>query len=353
MADTKKTLEKEFNKKPIGLANPNAKMATAETTDYTNQPQATTQEDVNNQDARTRLWQSLGYSYGRQREQSDKAYDQAYSQADRQALSRGMQRSSYNAQTLANINQQKIDAQNNIYANQIADYQNRLTELEQREQEADRWERQFAENQRQFDENLGFQKSESERSQVNWEKEFAAGREDTAWNQQWQKEQAAQAQSNWEKEYAAGREDAAWNKEWQQKEADREQQNWQSQFDFSKEQWQAQQDQWKQEFDYNKMSDDQKLAYNYVVSILGQGGDPSDDLLARAGLSRADANAMKTQAATSGGRSGNNPKPKTDNTPSTGKSINDGMFEDNFSSDKEFKTLIDSFGSDRIKKVKE
>ena len=61
--------------------------------DFTNQPQATSAADVNNQDARTRLWQSLDYSYGQQRKQTDKSYDQAYSQADRQALSRGMQRS--------------------------------------------------------------------------------------------------------------------------------------------------------------------------------------------------------------------------------------------------------------------
>ena len=40
--------------------------------DYTNQPQATTQADVDAQDSRTRLWHSLNYSYGNQIRESDK-----------------------------------------------------------------------------------------------------------------------------------------------------------------------------------------------------------------------------------------------------------------------------------------
>lgn len=214
--------------------------------DPTNQPQATTQADVDAQDARTRLWQSMNYTYGKQLDNSNKSYDQAYSQADRQALSRGMQRSSYNAQTLANINQQKINAQNDIAAAQIADYQNRLGQIEQQEQE-----------------------------QANWEKEFGLK---------------------------------------------------QQQLDLSEKQWQAQQDQWKQEFEYNKMSDDQKLAYNYVTSILGQGGNPSDDLLARAGLTRADADAMKAKVST-GGSGRSRRKDDTGGEEEEGPGTNDDKFE--------------------------
>lgn len=218
--------------------------------DYTNQPQATTQADVDAQDSRTRLWQSLNYSYGNQIRESDKSYDQAYSQADRQALSRGMQRSSYNAQTLANLNNQKIEAQNNIRAAQIADYQNRISQLEQQEAENERWER-----------------------------EFAANQEQNAWSRGFQEAEAAREQGNWEIQQA-----------------------------FNEKQWQAQQDQWKQEFEYSKMSTDQKLAYETIMTIIGQGNDPSDDLLARAGLSRADVNAMKAQAVTSsGGKGGSTP----------------------------------------------
>ena len=78
------------------------------------------QEEVDQQDSKTRLWQSLEQSYGRQREQSNEAYDKAISQADRQALSRGMQRSSYNNATLANLQDQKVKAQNDITSAQIA-----------------------------------------------------------------------------------------------------------------------------------------------------------------------------------------------------------------------------------------
>lgn len=45
----------------------------------------------------------LDMTYEKQREQSEKAYEQAVSKADRNLLSKGMQRSSYGAQTLANI----------------------------------------------------------------------------------------------------------------------------------------------------------------------------------------------------------------------------------------------------------
>jgi len=211
--------------------------------DPTKAKQATNKAEVDAQDARTRLWQSLDYTYGAQRDESNKQFEQAYSQADRQALSRGMQRSSYNAQTLANLNQQKIDTSNKIYNAQIADYQNRLYQIERDEKADDQWERQFAEGQRQFNENLGFQKSEAQRQQGNWEKEFA----------------------------------------------------------FNQKQFDTQVAQWDKQFEYTKMSDEQKLNYNYVVAILGQGGNPSDEMLAKAGLSRADANAMKAQVKSSGG----------------------------------------------------
>lgn len=63
---------------------------------------------------------ALATTYSKQKEQSAKAYAQNYSQADRQALSRGMQRSSYNNQTLANINTQSAEAQQAIQDQQAA-----------------------------------------------------------------------------------------------------------------------------------------------------------------------------------------------------------------------------------------
>ena len=205
------------NKKITATGEPNV--------DFTTQPQATTAEEVNNQDSRTRLWQSLNYTYGQQRQQLDKSYDQAKLNADQQALSRGMQRSSYNNAVLANLDKQRADALDNNYSQQIADYQNRIGDIEAREQE-----------------------------QANWQAQFDAN-------------QAAQ--------------------QWQQA--------------FSEKQFQAQQEQWKQEFNYNQMTGKQQMAYNYLMNMLESGDNPSDALLAQAGISRSDYEQMKAAAVKSGG----------------------------------------------------
>lgn len=63
---------------------------------------------------------TLGQSYDRQAEESAKQYNQAYSQADRQMLSRGMQRSSYGAQVLANLSEQGARAQRDIQEQRTA-----------------------------------------------------------------------------------------------------------------------------------------------------------------------------------------------------------------------------------------
>ena len=119
MATTKKQLEDEFTKA--------AKAQTA--------------ADVNAQDSRTRLWQSLDYTYGKQLEESDKAYDKAIAQTDRTAMGRGMGRSSYNSQIMANMQNEKVNAANDIRSAQIADYQNRISEIENQEKEDERWDR--------------------------------------------------------------------------------------------------------------------------------------------------------------------------------------------------------------------
>lgn len=62
----------------------------------------------------------LQTSYDKSREASQRQYNQAYSQSDRQMLSRGMQRSSYGAQTLANISKQGAEAQQTLWDEQTA-----------------------------------------------------------------------------------------------------------------------------------------------------------------------------------------------------------------------------------------
>lgn len=164
----------------------------------------------------------LETEYQKQKEQSAEEYAKAYSQSDRQMLSRGMQRSSYGAQTLANLSEQgaqaqqtiadaqakaqgNIDAQRTQLAQQLAqqltqydaskaaDVMNRIREIEDQEyertqesqdrqsslsaqiyqllyqQERDKiadqqWQAQFDESQRQFDATLAAKKSSSSSS---------------------------------------------------------------------------------------------------------------------------------------------------------------------------------------------
>lgn len=204
---------------------------------------AKTRDDVDSMSKRDRLWDSLNYSYGKKAERSDEQYRQAYSQADRQMLSRGMQRSSYGAQTLANLDQKRVEARSDIDSELIADYENRLQAVEEAEQQQANWQKQFDEGVRQYDTNMAYQRERAAASDNQWNMSF-----------NYQKERDAITDSQWQKS-----------------------------------------------FDQGNMTADRQLAYNYVTAILGQGGDPSDDLLARAGLSRADANALKAQIAEAGG----------------------------------------------------
>ena len=59
--------------------------------------------------------EGLQRTYDKQREASQKEYANAYSMADRQQLSRGMQRSSYTAQVLANLTKEGTEAQQELW----------------------------------------------------------------------------------------------------------------------------------------------------------------------------------------------------------------------------------------------
>lgn len=65
--------------------------------------------------------EALAPTYDKQRETTAQAFSQARSNADRQALTRGMQRSSYNAATLGNIDIAGAKAQDEIGAAQVRD----------------------------------------------------------------------------------------------------------------------------------------------------------------------------------------------------------------------------------------
>ena len=123
------------------------------------------------------------------------------------------------------------------------------------------------------------------------ERQYADQRADTAWNQAFQNQQYTDQRADVaynrefnERQYADQRADVAYNRE------------------FAERQFEAQQEQWRQQFDYNRMSDEQKINYNWITYSLQNGNDVSDDMLEKAGLSRDDYNRMKqqAQAATSG-----------------------------------------------------
>ena len=379
---------------------------------------AKSKQEVDEMTPEQRAWDSLDYSYGKKKEASDKSYDNAISQQDAALLRRGMQRSSYGMNTLAGLQNQKVNAANDIDSEKIAAYEAQRYQLDRDAIEDAFRDKQFDEQVRQYNESLGFQKEEAARSQGNWEKEYDANRADTAWSQAfqqnqfdyqkqqdaqsqanweaqfgYQKEQDAQSQANWEKQFGyQQQQDAQSQANWEaqfgyqkeqdaqsqanwetqfgyQKEQDAQsqanwetqlayqkeqdalaQENWKEQFGYQKEQdaqtqanwekqfgyqqeqdaqtqanwektfgyqqerdaisdafaekqfefqqqqWETQKEQWREEFDFNKMSTEQQLYYNYIMQALEAGGDVSDEMLAKAGISRADFNAMKRKA---------------------------------------------------------
>lgn len=76
---------------------------------------AAQQAQVRNDLALQQQREGLQRTYDKQREASQKEYENAYSRADRQQLSRGMQRSSYTAQVLANLTKEGAEAQQELW----------------------------------------------------------------------------------------------------------------------------------------------------------------------------------------------------------------------------------------------
>lgn len=170
-----------------------------------------TRQDVENMSAADRLWDSLDYSYGKKREESSKNYDKAISQQDRQMLGRGMQRSSYNAQTLANMRKEQAKASDDIYDAQIADYENRLHDIEREEKQDEQWQKQFDEGVRQFNENMGYQKERAAVQDQQWQTSFdyQKGRDavaDNQWQQtfDYQQRRDTVADQHWQAEFDEG-----------------------------------------------------------------------------------------------------------------------------------------------------
>ena len=215
---------------------------------------ARNKQDVDSMDTKQRLWDSLQNSYGVKKENTEQAYDKAISQADRQSLSRGMQRSSYNNQVLGNLNNQRAKALGDIDSEMIADYENRLQNIE--EAEAAR----------------AFQTSERE-AQQNWQ----SAENELARAFQTKEREAQQVYNTGEREAQQA---------WQSGENALTLDEKKRQFDLS--------------FGQSNDQYDKSLAVSWVQSLLASGQMPTDDLLAQAGLSKENAQAMLGQSANSG-----------------------------------------------------
>ena len=119
---------------------------------------AQNRNDVDSLNVRDRVWDSLNYSYGKRGEEIEKQYNKLASQTNNSLLSKGMQRSSFGAQTVANIGKQMVDARGQNASDLIADYENRLYQVEQDEREQANWEKQYLESVRQYNEEMAERK---------------------------------------------------------------------------------------------------------------------------------------------------------------------------------------------------
>ena len=361
---------------------------------------ARSKKDVDSMTRDEKIWDSLNYSYGKKRENSEKEYDKAISQTQNDALKRGMGRSSYALQTQANLGQKKVDASNDIFSEQIADYENRLQQMEEAEEarafqtsereaqqawqaEQNRLQNEFTagQNKAQMDwqsqenaYNRAFNTSEREAQQAYQSRENELARAySTAEREAQQRyntseriaqqiyntgereqQQAWQSQENaYNREYSTAEREAqqayqsrenelarAFEAQQSERSLAQNQAQFDAQLAYNREQAAIQNAQWERQFGYNAESNEQQIAIQYVLNAAQQGGDVTDDLLARAGISRADYNALKKSSGGSGTKSGTKKPWETlgiteeeynrlmngeTTTPTTGDSVTDGI----------------------------
>ena len=128
------------------------------------------QWEIDAQNKRQRLWDELSFASSQKADTLKKEYAKTYSQAGLNALAKGMQRSSYNAQTLANIDTQKVEALNANEGEKMAAYSSGLREIDAEEAKMRQWQQQFDLEQ----ERLAFEREQAAQAQANWEREFEA-----------------------------------------------------------------------------------------------------------------------------------------------------------------------------------
>lgn len=214
--------------------------------------------------------QNLAKSYDKQREASAQQYASAYSQTDRQMLGRGMQRSSYGSQTLANLleagaqaqqdiydaqtdAERQIDAQIALLAQQLSDQLMQYDASEQSDILARLWTLQ----QQEYDRSVAAQDRQNSLAAQIYQYQYQEGRDqvaDSQWQQQmdFQKSQANADAARWQAqmEYQAGRDKVA-DEQWQQQ-YDESVRQWQAEMDYQAGRDQVSDSQWQQQLDFNK-----------------------------------------------------------------------------------------------------
>ena len=257
------------------------------------------------QEAKDRLMESLKYTYDRQALQSNEQYDRAKVAADNQALNRGMGRSSYNQQVLANYDKAKINASNDIYNAMAAAYAQGVNELDREAMENARY-------------NAEMQLKVAEQNLAN---EFNIQN----LNESVKQRQLSQATADRDYQHSLEREqveDTKW-----QKQFDTSNSQWQKQFDTQNSQWQQQFDtsnsQWERSFEYQQQADTKNLLATILSAAAQNGGKVSDSLLESLGISRADYNAMKKKNSSGGGGSNGSQNPNNPGNNNPGSSTGD------------------------------
>ena len=215
---------------------------------YDQQRLAAQQAHDNNVLALQQQIDSLGRNYDRQRQESANQYAQAVSQADRRATSRGMGRSSYNMQTLANLQQAGAEAQNQLDQYQTEDANKIQAQIALQAQQLGQQMQQYASGQASDELSWIQQQQLNDQKQQNANDQFllqflGTQNQNAIQNQQWQQSFDAQQAQN-----------AVQNQQWQQTfDANQAQnavqnQQWQQSFNAQQAQNAVQNQQWQQTF---------------------------------------------------------------------------------------------------------
>jgi hypothetical protein len=239
---------------------------------------------------------AIASGYNRQREESDATYAKAKSEADRSALKRGMQRSSYNNQVMAGIDVVAAKARQNISDAEQADVDKYASQIASELRQQNQWAQSQNMQNEQFGQNLNLQYQQLGETAAYHQGSLENAAEANAnQNAYWQGNLANEAQSianqhEYQQGSLANQAQAnLWNHQ------DTQQANANTAAYQQGSLQNQQQSQASSDAQYA-----QNLAWNQIQLMLQNGGKPSAELLAAAGLTQAEYNSMKKKNNVSG-----------------------------------------------------